>query len=66
MSRPQARTIRAVVEHLESIGLAVYGPCLDLDDGERQGANMDYDADQVLRYRYLHEHGMIHDRPEEE
>ena len=55
MSRLQDKTLRNAVEYLESIGLAVYGPCMDLDTGFAYGAQMDYDADRVMKYRKLKE-----------
>lgn len=48
-------TIKRIVTLLESQGLAVYGPCVDLDTGMLIGANMDYDADQVLKYLNMKE-----------
>ena len=55
MSRLQDKTLRNAVEYLESIGLAVYGPHMDLDDGSTEGSCMDYDAEAVLKYRKLKE-----------
>ena len=52
-THPSRPTIRKVVEYLESIGLNVYGPCIDLNTGYQIGNNMDYDAEQVLRYQHL-------------
>lgn len=62
-TRPQAATIRAVVEYLASIELNVYGPCADLKSGARfeSGSLMDYDADQVLQYRKLYEGDKLFD-----
>ena len=53
MSRPRASTIRKVVEHLEELGLSVYGRCADLKAGVyyEGGSLMDYDADQILALR---------------
>lgn len=53
MSRPQAATIRKVVEHLEELGLSVYGPAADLKAGVyyEGGSLMDYAADQILALR---------------
>ena len=64
MSRPQAATIRKVVEHLEELGLSVYGRCADLKAGVyyEGGSLMDYDYREVraaqammknARQRYL-------------
>ena len=53
--RPSRATLHHVVHYLESIGLNVYGPCMDLDTGYRTGNCMDYDADQVVKYRKLKE-----------
>lgn len=51
--KPNSRTVRRVVEHLEEIGLAVYGPCMDLSEGVDLGGYMDYHADEVIKYRKL-------------
>lgn len=64
--RPQARTIRAVIEHLEEMGLEVMGPHTNLETGRRMGACMTYDADDVLRFRYLYEHDKLHDPTEDD
>jgi hypothetical protein len=61
IKQPRASTVKRIVEHLESIGLGVYGPHIDLSDGELTGANMDFDADQVLRYRTLYNSKKIYD-----
>ncbi len=48
--RPNNKTIRKVIEYLESVGLSVYGQCADLDAGVLYQSNMDYGADDVLKY----------------
>lgn len=53
LSNPRVETVRRVVDYLESIGLAVYGPAMDLQTGEATGANMDYDSEDVVQYRKL-------------
>lgn len=55
MSRPTDMTLRRAVQYLESIGLAVYGPCMDLGTGYRTGSNMDFNVDMVVKYRALKE-----------
>lgn len=62
-SEPSPKTIKRVVEYLESIELGVYGPCVDLDTGTYYGANMDLGPDEVLKYRKLYRGGKIHDEP---
>ena len=59
MSRPQAATIRKVVEHLEELGLSVYGRCADLKAGVyyEGGSLMDYDADDILALRKWEDKG---------
>lgn len=57
--RPQNRTIRLVVAYLASIGLDVYGNNVDLETGEVHPCCRDFDADEVVLYRYLHEHGKL-------
>lgn len=53
MSRPQARTIRKVVEHLEELGLSVYGPNMDRDGCEYPSL-MDYSVEDILcRRRHI-------------
>jgi hypothetical protein len=66
MTRPQNNTLAQMVRYLESIGLSVYGPCIDLQTGYRYGACMDYDAERVLRYRKLHEAGKLTNRDGED
>lgn len=51
--RPHADTIRKVVEHLESIGLEVAGPNVNLETGQRFPAMRNYDGDEVVKYRQL-------------
>jgi hypothetical protein len=55
VTRPNRNTLHNVVHYLAGIGLTVYGPCMDLDTGDRLGNLMDYDADQVVKYRALKE-----------
>lgn len=55
IERPGDTALRRAVAYIESIGLTVYGPCMDLDTGDRIGANMDFDADAVVKYRTLKE-----------
>jgi len=53
--RSQAANIRAVVAHLESLGLSVYGSYIDFENGIVGPGCMDYDADMILKYRRLRE-----------
>ena len=55
MSRPRDETLWNLVEYLASIGLTVYGPCMDLDTGDATGSCMDFDGDAVVKYRSLKE-----------
>lgn len=55
MRRPRSQTIRDVINYLESIDLAIYGPCVHLDSGLIYPSQMDYDADDVIKYRNLYE-----------
>ena len=58
MSRPRASTIRKVVEHLEELGLSVYGYAADLKAGVYyEGSLMDYDADDILALRKWEDKG---------
>ncbi len=52
--RPQAKTIKAVVEYLKAeLGLSVYGQNVNLNSGEEYPSLMDYDADDIIKYRKL-------------
>ena len=57
--RPQAATIRAVVEHLSELGLSVYGYAADLKAGvyHEGGSLMDYDTDVILALRKWEDKG---------
>lgn len=59
--RPQTRKLREVVEYLESIGLHVYGPNVDLDTRKKGPALRDFSAQEVLWYRRILEEGGFHD-----
>jgi hypothetical protein len=53
MARPQAKTIRNVVAHLNEMGLFVYGQCTNLETGQAFPSNMDFDADDIIKYRRM-------------
>lgn len=59
MTKPQNKTIRNVVKHLEILGLSVYGPNMDVDTGQEFCALMDYSADDVIKRRkYIENDGL--------
>lgn len=51
--RPRASTIRAVVAHLNELGLDVSGQMVDLDTGEERPSQRYYDADEIIKLRRL-------------
>ena len=60
--KPQAATLIAVIQHLQELGLSVYGPTID-KYGCQYNSLMDYTSDEVLARRKhiesdtLHEYG---------
>ena len=58
MKEPTARELRRWVRYIESLGLSVYGPCVDLDTGIQYGACTDYGPDQVVKMRSLVRRGI--------
>lgn len=64
MIRPQNKTLRQVIEHLESIGLSVYGPNVDVETGLLYHSLKDYNAEDAIKYRRLYEHDEIEDSEE--
>lgn len=65
MKRPQAKTIRAVIEHLEAMGLEVMGPNVDPASGIEYYGNRCFTADEVVKYRRLYEADQITSLDEE-
>lgn len=55
MSEPSPKTIKRVVEYLESIGLSVYGPMTTLATGAQYCGCRDFSPDAVLVYRKLYQ-----------
>lgn len=53
--RPRNNTLRNVVNYLESIGLEIMGPCVDLETGIRFAAHRNFNAEQTVQYRKLYE-----------
>jgi hypothetical protein len=64
--KPKTGTIVAVVQYLESVGLQVYGPYIDLESGEYGGCCMDFDTAAIRKYLRLVDSGKIHITIEEE
>jgi hypothetical protein len=62
-TRPQNKTIRSVVEYLESIGLSVYGQNVDLSEsfGILYPSCKDYTAEDIILYRKHYETGNLVD-----
>lgn len=56
--RPQNRTLRRVVEYLDSIGIGLYGS-VDLDTGEYGPGCRDYGPDDILKYRRMMENDEV-------
>lgn len=52
--RPRAKTLKEVVEYLNSIGLEVQGPNTDLNDGQELEGLMIFDAEEVAQYAKLY------------
>lgn len=48
--RPRTDLLLNVVNYLESIGLQVYGPCMDLEDGQGFYGNMDFNSKDVITF----------------
>ncbi len=61
--RPSPTAIKEAVAYLETLGLTVYGGFVDLTDGEQGPGCRDYDAEQILQLRKLHENDLVW-RPE--
>lgn len=60
--RPQAATIRRVVEHLEKeLGLSIYGSAIDIKTGQKRFGCMDYDVTAILLLRKLVRAGKVRD-----
>ena len=59
MAKPQAKTIIKVVEHLNSLGLEVFGPNVDLADGQQFEGLKTFSAKEVVAYRYLVENAEL-------
>jgi hypothetical protein len=51
VAKPQARTIKQVVEYLNQIGLFVYGQAHDLETGDMFLGQRDYNAQSIITYR---------------
>lgn len=59
MTRPTRKTIQQVLEHLQQLGLSVYGPGMDTNTGEEIGALMDYEVDDIIKRRKHIEKGAL-------
>lgn len=55
MKRPRDKTIKEVIEYLNSIGLHVCGQNVDLDTGQVYPALRDFDPEEAVKYRRLYE-----------
>lgn len=58
-AKPQANTIKRVIEHLNAHGLHVYGQCTDLETGTEFEGQMDFSADDAVTYIKLDDKGLI-------
>lgn len=59
---PLNKTVTRVVEHLESIGLHVYGSAMTDGKLDNYGL-MDYSAEEIKQYRKLHHEGKLDEQP---
>lgn len=55
MTKPRNKTIRTVIEYLESQGLEIMGPYVDLETGQQYGGNMTLNADDAIKFIQLDE-----------
>ena len=64
--RPSPTAIKEAVAFLDGLGLSVYGPNVDLVDGEVMYGCRDYDAEDIIKLRKFTElHGSwIHEYKE--
>lgn len=58
--RYQLKTLRKFLEHIQSLGLRVYGLNVDLDTGEVLGGNRDYSAEEIVKLRVLVENDYVY------
>lgn len=53
--RPRDEMLLKVIKYLESIGLEIMGPGVNLDSGEQFAANRNFNAKQTITYRRMYE-----------
>lgn len=54
MTRPNTKTIKNVVEWLESVDVYLYGQCMDVECGFLYPSQMDYSwEDAIKRYDHI-------------
>lgn len=55
MAKPRNKTIRTVIEYLESQGLEIMGPNVDVETGQQRGGCRCFSADDAIKFCKLDE-----------
>ena len=59
MRRPGNKHLKEMIEYLENIGLEIVGLNYDLETGDSLWGMRNYDSDDVVIYRKMHERELL-------